>query len=282
MSANIRARTVGAATVTVFNAGDLLLDMGSALDVPAPEWREGDREAFEQPLQIPMQCVLMQLPGTTVLVDAGIYDFEPYSEHWLSGYAPPDSLPVQMVAAGIEPAAVEHVVITHAHFDHFNGLTQTTEDGSLEPVFPNATVYLGMGDWLSMEMRAALETENSLEARTFGFLDACGLLIVVDGHRSIAQGIEILPTPGETPGHLSVRMESSGQTLYCVGDLYHHEVEVERPDWAVTWADKPAIRASRSVIADAALRENALLVATHIRGFGRLALGRDGVRWTQA
>ena len=132
------------------------------------------------------------------------------------------------------------------------------------------------------EMRRALETADTLEARTFGILDQLGLLTVADGKREISRGVEIIPTPGETPGHLSVRLESTGRTAYCVGDLYHHEMEVERPEWAVTWADQVAIRASRSVIVQAALAEEALLAATHIRGFGRLAPTPDGVRWEPA
>ena len=279
MSVDSRTRSVGEATVTIFNVGDLQFDLASALGVPSSAWRESDRALFEKPLRMCVQCVAIHTPETTVLVDAAVYDLAPNSEFRIPDCAPPDSLLEQMAAAGIEPESVKHVVITHAHFDHFNGLTRTNDDGSMEPAFPRATVYLGRSDWEGAEMRDALESGDSTEARTLGYLDPLGALTTLDGRRQISPGVEILPAPGETPGHLAVRVESQGQVLYCLGDLYHHAVEVEHQDWAVTWADQAAIRESRSSIVNAALREDALLVATHIQGFGRLAPSPDGVRW---
>ncbi len=90
---------------------------------------------------------------------------------------------------------------------------------------------------------------------------------------------QILPAPGETPGHQIVRVRSAGRTLYCLGDLYHHPVEVEQPTWAAHWNDRAAALASRQALVAAALAEDALLVATHIPGVGRLTKTDDGVQW---
>ncbi|HLZ07771.1 MAG TPA: hypothetical protein VKT80_04225, partial [Chloroflexota bacterium] len=123
---------------------------------------------------------------------------------------------------------------------------------------------------------------TSLDARTIGVLDRAGRIVAVGGDRELASGITILPSPGETPGHQSVRITSEGKTLYCVGDLYHHRLEVEHPSWAVPWADAPTIRGSRSALVHAALAENALLVATHIGGVGRLVGAASAVSWKTA
>jgi len=103
--------------------------------------------------------------------------------------------------------------------------------------------------------------------------------VPVEGPRELAAGITILPSPGETPGHQTVRVNSHGKTAYCVGDLYHHTIEVDHPTWAVPWADPAVILASRTVLVDASLSEDALLIATHIDGIGRLARAKDGVTW---
>jgi hypothetical protein len=79
-----------------------------------------------------------------------------------------------------------------------------------------------------------------------------------------------------------VRVESEGSVAYCIGDLYHHVVEVEMPEWSVTWADKEQIQESRTQIAASALDEDALLIATHIVGCGRLNSSPDGLRWVSA
>ena len=57
---------------------------------------------------------------------------------------------------------------------------------------------------------------------------------------------------------------SQGQTLYCLGDLFHHPVEVEQPAWTVKWADAYTDLARRQWLIQAALQENALLVAAHM------------------
>jgi glyoxylase-like metal-dependent hydrolase (beta-lactamase superfamily II) len=109
------------------------------------------------------------------------------------------------------------------------------------------------------------------------------LLELVSGRREIAPGITILPAPGETPGHQIVRVQSDGQTFYALGDLIHSEVEVEHPDWMVTWATAEPMLASRLRLLDDALAEHALLMAAHIGSLGRLE--RDGagqLTWASA
>ena len=89
----------------------------------------------------------------------------------------------------------------------------------------------------------------------------------------------MIAAPGETPGHQIVRLHSQGKTLYLLGDLYHHVVEVEQPGWGVKWSDIATAQASRQAFAQRALAEDALLIATHIWGVGRLQPGSDGVTW---
>src|SRR5262249_33720685 len=100
-----------------------------------------------------------------------------------------------------------------------------------------------------------------------------------DRRRDIVIGVEVIPAPGETPGHQIVRVSSVGATLYCLGDLYHHPVEVENQEWAAQWADAEAIHASRHALADAALAEDALLRAAHVEGIGGLKRAGTGVVW---
>ena len=95
----------------------------------------------------------------------------------------------------------------------------------------------------------------------------------------MAEGAAVLPAPGETPGHPIVRVRSNGQTLYCVGDLFHLVVEAERPALMVHWSGRAATLASRKALSKAALAEDAMIVATHISGVGRLRRTGAGVSW---
>ena len=76
-----------------------------------------------------------------------------------------------------------------------------------------------------------------------------------------------------------VRVHSEGQTLYLLGDLIHHPVEIERPEVMVHWADVEATRSSRRRLIESALAEDARLVATHIVPVGRLERTPQGVVW---
>ena len=91
--------------------------------------------------------------------------------------------------------------------------------------------------------------------------------------------MRVIATPGETPGHQIVRAGGDGQMLYFLGDLYHHVVEVEHPTWMMRWNDVEANCRSRQALTGAALREQALLFATHIPTVGRLRATASGVAW---
>ena len=106
------------------------------------------------------------------------------------------------------------------------------------------------------------------------------MLHLVEGRTTLAEGIEILPAPGETPGHQVVRIHSNGETLYIVGDLFHSTVEVEHPDWMVTWADAETMLATRRWLLADALAEHALMTAAHIATSGHIEGDTDaGLRW---
>jgi glyoxylase-like metal-dependent hydrolase (beta-lactamase superfamily II) len=276
----VRTISVGSATVTVVNVGDLTLSLSEIMNVSEDEWRPRYAADFERPLSFPSQCIHISLPGASVLVDANDYAVSspPDSPYAPPDYQPPPGLMAQLLEKGIYPENITHVVITHAHLDHYCGVT-TQRDGHYVPCFPNARCYLGKADWEHPETREALQTPDSVDSRTFGVLHQLGLLELVEGDRDLTPEVRIIAASGESHGHQLVRVHSQGQTLYCLGDLYHHPVEVEQPSWMAEWANTGANLASRHALAEAALAENALLIATHIPTIGRLARTETGVRW---
>src|SRR5262245_11027712 len=271
MAEYLHSTRVGAATVTAINIGDMRFRLDDWFVVPEPE----RPPYFAEWLPFPIQCVHIASPGLSVLIDASVYDVEPGSQHAIPGYQPPPDLLAALAEAGVRPEAIDHVVITHIHHDHINGLTRQQGDG-FTPCFPNARHHLGRADW--EQAQVALQKPESVESHTLGVLSHVGLLETLDRRHDLGV-VEIIPAPGESPGHQIVRVHSEGQTLYCLGDLYHHPIEVERQEWAAQWADADAIRASRRALVEAALAEDALLIATHIQGVGRLKRAGLGVAW---
>jgi len=262
---NIRTIPLGAATVTVINAGDMVLSLAEVSDVPESEWRPRYSSAFERPLPFPSQSIHIALPGASLLVDANNYALSvpPGSPYFPPGYQPPPDLLAQLMQIGVRPQDITHLVITHAHFDHYAGIT-TERDGTYVPSFPNARCYLGRADWDHPDTQQDLQDPTSLDSRTFGVLHQQGLLELVEGNLELTPAVSIIAAPGESPGHQLVRVHTEAQTLYCLGDLYHHAVEVEQPTWMATWADPESNLRSRRALVEAALAENALLVAAHM------------------
>lgn len=270
---------VGAAAITVYNVGSLRADLAEWLGLSRGDWPAQYDRFFEKPLSVPVQSIHIGLPGISVVVDPASTDLLPDSPYSIPGYRPPPGLLRQLAEAGQRPEDVDHVVITHAHFDHFNSTTEA-RDGAYQPCFPNARHHIGRADWDSRQLKRALRDPASTESRTLGVLHTHGLVDLVDGDRDLGHGVQIIAAPGESPGHQIVRVDSEGETLYCLGDLYHHLVEVEQPEWMVTWADTAADSASRKALVASSLQENALLVPAHIHP-GRLQRTDSGVTWSE-
>lgn len=276
-----RTISLGEATITVINAGNMILKLSEEMNVPESEWRPRYSTAFEKPLPFPSQSVHIALPDVSILVDANNYAVAvpPGSPYLPPGYQPPPSLLDQLLEKGIRPQDITHLVITHAHFDHYVGTT-TKHDGQYLPTFPNARCYLGRADWDDPEMQKSLQDPDSIDSRTFGVLHQHGLLELVEGNRILTPAVQIIAAPGESPGHQLVRVHSGGQTLYCLGDLYHHSIEVEQPTWMATWANPVTNISSRHALVEAALSEDALLVAAHMP-VGHLQSTPTGIKWVE-
>jgi glyoxylase-like metal-dependent hydrolase (beta-lactamase superfamily II) len=277
MSQTPITRPIGRAIVTVINIGDLRVDMAEWMQLGPSEWPAEFADAFEEPIYGPIQCVHIKTPELSVMVDAGRFDEAEMGPSTLPGYRPPPDVPEQLAGVGVNPEEVTHFVLTHAHYDHFNGTT--LDRPGHPPLFPNARHYIGRADWENEVMQADIYDPAEPESTTLAKLYDLGMLELVDENLELGPGLTIMASPGESPGHQSVRLRSGGHTFYCVGDLYHHPVEVAYPELAAYWNDKEQVRASRRRLEEAALAEEALLLATHIPGFGRLVSRPKGVRW---
>jgi glyoxylase-like metal-dependent hydrolase (beta-lactamase superfamily II) len=176
----------------------------------------------------------------------------------------PPPLEAPLAALGLPP--ITDVVITHAHFDHINGLTRRV-DGRYEPAFPNARHYLGAGDWNPANF-------EGLEENTLVVLERRGLLTLVNGPLALAPGLDLVPAPGETPGHQLVHVQSSEGEAYITGDLYHHPLEFEEPERNVVWAEPVAMAASKAALMARAEASRAMVYFAHIEGQWRVESGQ--------
>ena len=281
-AAYIAARRIGDATITIISEASAVGSV--SLPIPEAEWRQAIPEADEHGLiSLGLNLVHIQLGTASILVDTSGID-DPSSgmaqlfATWFPSFTLSPGLHAGLAQRGIHPDTITHVLITHAHADHFYGVT-TERDGQRVACFPNARHLIGAGDW----DRSQAQTDEAL-ARTLGIIEQLHLLEVLHGEREVVPGVSMIPSPGETPGHSIVRVRSASQSFYYLGDLFHYACEVEHPDWMDPGRDPETMRRSRDQLMAEAAATHALVVFTHapFPGWGRVVPTPTGFRWEWA
>lgn len=274
-----RTLQVGKARVTLITEGTGRWPMEIALDLPEERWRPFVTTDERNRMTVGFNLAVVQLDGTLVLIDTGFG--EPTTEHQKMEQA----LEVRRTP-GLAGALAEHrikeedvdlVAITHAHGDHIYGAT-IERSGKKVPRFPRARYVIGAPEYHDRSFRGM--AGPTVDAHVDALYDA-GRLELIAGRSAIVPGLELIPAPGESPGHAIYRIASGDAVLYCLGDLFHHPCEVAHLDWAPAHRDRARLEASRRELVKAAIEEDALLMTAHMPfpGLGRLRKTADGVEW---
>lgn len=189
-------------------------------------------------------------------------------------------LPDRLAELGVAPGDVDLVLLTHFHADHVGW---NLEDDGGPITFANARFYLHDADLAYLDDPTTPTNAGTAYSESrIAPLVADGQLEGFDGEFSPASGLVMVPTPGHTPGHCSVLIESQGERLFVVGDAAPHVAHLEHPEWSPVF-DLDAARASESRrnLAARAVREGALVTGGHfpILTVGRLEAAGGGYRW---
>jgi glyoxylase-like metal-dependent hydrolase (beta-lactamase superfamily II) len=191
-----------------------------------------------------------------------------------------------MRAAGIEPAQIDTVVLTHAHCDHCWGLV----DAGGSRVFPNAQVALSEADlkfWTDDANKRGPEFMTAFIDGAKRNLNAYRdrLLMVRDG-QPVLPGVSAIATPGHTVGHTVCVIADGNNTLVNTGDLAHHQVLLlRRPLWEFAYDTDPKQSAqTRARMLDRLSTDRLPVLSYHFPwpGLGHVRKEGDGYAWVQA
>ena len=259
-------RTVGSIRVHALEAGLQWLDGGAMFGVvPRPLWERRIPPDHRHRIPLALRCLLVEAPNALVLVDTGIGNKEDDRFRDLYGVAnggDPTRLEDALRAVGFQPEDVDVVVSTHLHFDHAGGNTRLDPDGEIRPAFPRARYVVQKG-----ELDFAHSPNERIRASYLGHnihpLAHAGLWDLAEGEAEVTTGIRVLPTPGHTPHHQSVLVESDGEVACFLADVCPTSAHLPLP-WIMGYDLEPLVTLeSKRFLWRRAREEGWLLVFEH-------------------
>lgn len=222
-------------------------------------------------VEIPFSVMAARIGGGVVLFDAGT-----------GGQLAPTAGLMRakhLAAAGIEPADVTAVLVTHFHPDHIFGLMEKDTNA---PLFPNAEILVGSKEyayWTDPGLIGTVpESRQALVKRIQATFPMWPSIRRIEPETEVLPGVRAVASHGHTPGHLSYQVSSGSKTCYVLGDVSNvPALFLKNPGWqAVFDADGDMAAATRRAMMDRAIAEGAMVAGYHYPFPAVGTVSRDG------
>lgn len=244
---------------------------------------QADAEAIQKsagiadPGDIHINCYLICGRGRVILVDAGAGP-----QNNAGG-----QLHVNLAAAGVSPADVDTILLTHCHPDHIGGLL----DADKQPFFKHAEIMLHPLEAQYWQDDEKLSMANARGQRNFKLarqtLNAYAQKLRFFNGEKIADAILPVALPGHTPGHTGFRIDADDQCLLIWGDIVHYpHIQSAHPNVSILFDTDPVqAEETRKNILEHAVSKKLLIAGMHVgqAGFARILRAGNGYRmsWSE-
>ena len=228
---------------------------------------------------ISFQCFVLRSRGRTVMIDTCIgadrqREFPVFTNMQTTFLD-------DMVAAGFPPESVTDVLCTHLHFDHVGWNTKKVGDKWV-PTFPQARYLLGRREWEHWQHLRATNGYHHMEhlADSIDPILEAGLAQFIEPDFKVTDEVSLIPTPGHTPGHVSVLIQSRGQSAVITGDMMHNPIQIAVPEHEARFdMDKPAGAQTRAQFVSRFCDSPTLVIGSHFSDPTSGHIVRDGAAW---
>lgn len=260
--------------ITTLFPGENVADLAPHSSWLKPNFMDENNNIF-----ISIHAFLIRTGGHNIIVDtcAGNGKKLPLFEEWNDLNTP---FLENMSELGFPPESIDRVLCTHLHFDHV-GWNTRLENGKWIPTFPNARYLFGAKEWEYWKDEEDPYESNALE-QALKPIFAAELVDLVDSNHRINDEVSLIPTPGHTPGHVSILIESAGEQAVITGDMFHHPCQMAKPGW-IDMADTESSLAEKTRIAFMQRFSNtsATVLGTHFATptAGKIVSDGDGYRF---
>jgi len=221
-------------------------------------------------VSIPFTVALVKNGGKTILCDSGT-----------GGQVQPTAgkMMASMKAAGIDPARIDTVLISHFHPDHIFGLMEKETN---KPVFPNAEIVVSDAEYKFWTDPAVIdrlaEARKGLARRIQAVFPTWKNIRQVTGEAEVAPGIRFVAAPGHTPGHRAFHLSSGTSQLMISNDTaYVPALVVANPGWHGQYdQDAATAEASRRKLLDRVIADKVMISGYHFPFPGAGTIQKDG------
>lgn len=242
--------------------GEIKLDGGAMFGiVPRVLWERRAAPDERNRVRLGLNCLLIRTGSENILVDTGCGNKYSEKELDIYGITHPTDVLGELKRVGLRPEDVDIVINTHLHFDHCGGNTRW-DGNQIVPTFPRANYIVRREDY-ETGTHANERTAGSYLSHNWEAVERSGRLQILEQDEEIVPGVSVVHTPGHTPGHQSVKVESDGQTVFYLADLCPSSVHVPLP-WIMGYDLLPLTTLeTRKRIYPRAIEEDWLLFFEH-------------------
>jgi glyoxylase-like metal-dependent hydrolase (beta-lactamase superfamily II) len=225
-------------------------------------------------VSIPLTVVVLTVNGRNILVDSGsgAGQWQPTAGR----------LHTNMQAAGIDPAKIGTILISHFHPDHIFGLM---EKGTNKPVFPDAELIVSATEykWWTEPGRVEKlpEARKALGQRINAVFPGWKNFTLVESEKEVAPGIRLVNAPGHTPGHSAFHVSSGNQQLMVSNDVaYVPALLAPHPEWQGAYdQDGPLAVTTRKALLDRVIADKMMICGAHFPFPGAGTFTKDGAAY---
>ena len=206
----------------------LLFDDLNKEDILKVDWLQPHFANARGYMLMSIHALIVESGGKRIIVDTCLGNDKPRKvEGWSMRSGP---FLEDLAEAGFARETIDTVLCTHLHVDHVGWNTMLV-DGKWIPTFPNAAYLFAREEWHYWRETEDQESGNIMDDSVRPIVDA-GLATLVEADHRLTDEVWLEPTPGHTPGHVSVRISSRGEHAVITGDMTHHPYQMAHPDCA--------------------------------------------------
>jgi len=214
-----------------------ILPLATNEEIRKLPWLIPDFATEEGRLKMSIHALVVETPSHRIVVDTGLgNDKEGRSvPTWNNRQGP---FLETLTDAGFPPDSINTVLCTHLHVDHVGWNTRLV-GGQWVPTFANARYVFGKTEYEhwrdhSHEPDKAAVFDDSVKP----IVDAGKAELIPSDHK-LCDEMSLIPTPGHSPGHMSVLIRSEGEEGLLTGDVAHHPCQMAHLDWSSTADSDP-------------------------------------------